>query len=217
MGFTDLEKTIVHGGTMVGFALGSLFATPLVRRLDKKAAACVGVALNVIGNGLLLLLFAGGWLPPRAVATLPAGIPIVGGITIPLAVLVFGVLQATYWAGNGVVAPLAASMIADVSEINKHRTGILKDGSYAAVFSFFSKAAISIGLLLTGQLISRAGIVPESAVQTAAAAKNVAIATFISGPAIAVLALLVILIYPVNRKFMLKIKADLAAREAGRV
>jgi GPH family glycoside/pentoside/hexuronide:cation symporter len=217
MGFSDLQKTMVHGGGMVGFALGSLLATPLVRRWDKKPAAGVGVALSVTGNVMLLLIFGGGLLPPRAVTTLPQGIPVVGGITIPLAVLLFGVFQAMYWGGSGVLAPLAASMIADVSEINKHRTGILKDGSYAAVFSFFSKAAISLGLLLTGQLISRAGIVPESAVQTAAAARNVALATFISGPIIAGLALLIILIYPVDRKYMIKIKADLAAREAGRV
>lgn len=217
MGFSDLQKTMVHGGGMVGFALGSLLATPLVRRWDKKPAAGVGVALSVTGNVMLLLIFGGGLLPPRAVTTLPQGIPVVGGITIPLAVLLFGVFQAMYWGGSGVLAPLAASMIADVSEINKHRTGILKDGSYAAVFSFFSKAAISLGLLLTGQLISRAGIVPESAVQTAAAARNVALATFISGPVIAGLALLIILIYPVDRKFMMKIKADLAARESGRV
>jgi Na+/melibiose symporter-like transporter len=43
------------------------------------------------------------------------------------------------------------------------------------------------------------------------------LATFISGPVIAAAALLLILIYPVNRKFMMKIKADLAAREAARL
>lgn len=120
-----------------------------------------------------------------------------------------------YWAGSGVLAPLATSMIADVSEINKHRTGVLKDGSYAAVFSFFSKAALSVGLLLTGLMLDRVGIVPEATSQTAAAARNVAMVTFISGPIFAALALLIILIYPVNRKFMMKIKAELAVREAG--
>lgn len=106
-------------------------------------------------------------------------------------------------------------MIADVSEINKYRTGVLKDGSYAAVFSFFSKAALSVGLLLTGLVLDWAGIVPEAISQTAAAARNVALVTFISGPIFAAIALLIILIYPVNRKFVMKIKAELAARDAG--
>ncbi len=215
MEFPDLQKTVVHGSTMVGFAIGSLLATPLVRRLDKKPAAGVGVALSVTGNIMLLLIFGGGLLPPRAVCTLPPGIPVLGGTAVPVAALVFAFFQAMYWAGSGVLAPLATSMIADISEINKHRTGILKDGSYAAVFSFFSKAALSLGLLLTGLMLDWAGIVPEAAAQTAAAARNVALETFISGPIFAALALLIILIYPVNRKFMMKIKAELAAREAG--
>jgi Na+/melibiose symporter-like transporter len=64
-------------------------------------------------------------------------------------------------------------------------------------------------------MLDWAGIVPEAAAQTAAAARNVALVTFISGPIFAAIALLIILTYPVNRKFMMKIKAELAAREAG--
>jgi GPH family glycoside/pentoside/hexuronide:cation symporter len=214
MDFPDVQKTVVHGSTMVGFAIGSLIATPLVRRLDKKPAAGVGVALSVAGNLMLLLIFGGGLLPPRAVYMISPVIPVLGGMMFPAAALVFAFFQAMYWAGSGVLAPLATSMIADVSEINKHRTGILKDGSYAAVFSFFSKAACSVGLLLTGLMLDWAGIIPEADAQAAAAARNVALETFISGPVIAVLALLIILVYPVNRRFMLKIKAELAAREA---
>jgi len=213
MVFPDLQKTIVHGSTMVGFAIGAWLATPLVRRLDKKSAAGVGVALSVTGNLMLLLIFGGGLLPPHAVWTLPQGIPVVGGTAVPLAALVFAFFQAMYWAGSGILAPVATSMIADISEINKHRTGVLKDGSYSAMFSFFSKAALSLGLLLTGLLLDRAGIVSEATSQTAAAARNVALGTFISGPIFAALALLIILIYPVNRKFMMNIKAQLAARK----
>jgi GPH family glycoside/pentoside/hexuronide:cation symporter len=215
MEFPDLLKTVVHGSTMIGFAIGSLIAAPLVRRLDKKPVACLGVALSVTGNLMLLLIFGGGLLPPRTAWAVPPAIPVLGETTIPVAALVFAFFQAMYWAGSGVLAPLATSMIADVSEINKHRTGVLKDGSYAAVFSFFSKAALSVGLLLTGLVLDWAGIVPEATSQTAAAARNVALATFISGPIFAALALLIILIYPVNRKFMMKIKAELAVREAG--
>ncbi len=216
MKFPDVQKTVVHGATMVGFAIGALLATPLVRRLDKKPAAGVGVAMSITANLMLLLIFGGGLLAPRAVWTLPPAVPVVGGTSIPLAALVFAVFGAMYWAGSGLLAPVAMSMIADLSEINKHRTGVLKDGSYAAMFSFFQKAALSVGLFITGQMLDWAGIVPEAAFQTAGAARRVALATFISGPTMAVVALLVVFLYPVNRKFMMKIKADLAAREAGR-
>ena len=103
-------------------------------------------------------------------------------------------------------------MIADVSEINLRRTGVLKDGSYSAVFSFFNKATASLGLLVTGLMLDGAGIVPEAATQTALAAKNVARLTFVSGPVIALLALLIMLAYPVNRGHMVKLKAELAER-----
>ncbi len=161
------------------------------------------------GNALLLLVFGIGLVRPHATLSLP----VAGGTVVPLAALLFALFQALYWAGNGVMSPLASSMIADVSEINKHRTGVLKDGSYSAVFSFFSKAALSVGLLITGGLLDWAGIVPEAAVQAAAATKKVALATFLTGPVIALAALLLILAYPVDRKYMMKIKADLAARE----
>jgi GPH family glycoside/pentoside/hexuronide:cation symporter len=215
MEFPDVLKTVVHGSTMVGFAIGSLIAAPLVRRLDTKPVACLGAALSVTGNLMLLLIFGGGLLPPRTAWAVPRAIPVFGETTIPVAALVFAFFQAMYWAGSGVLAPLATSMIADVSEINKHRTGVLKDGSYAAVLSFFAKAALALGLLLTGLMLDWAGIVPEATSQTAAAARNVALVTFISGPIFAALALVIILIYPVNRKFMMKIKAELAVREAG--
>jgi glycoside/pentoside/hexuronide:cation symporter, GPH family len=217
MNFPDVQKTVVHGATMVGFAIGSLLATPLVKRWDKKPAAGVGAGLSITANLMLLLIFGGGLLAPRAVLALPPSFPVAGGMTIPLAAIVFGLFGAMYWAGSGIMAPVAMSMIADISEVNKLRTGLLKDGSYAAVFSFFQKAALSIGLLITGALLDWAGIIPEAGVQTAGTALRVALATFVSGPVMATIALLLIQAYPVNRAFMRKVKADLAAREQGRI
>jgi GPH family glycoside/pentoside/hexuronide:cation symporter len=207
MGFPDFLKTIVHGSGMAGFALGSLLAAPLVRRWDKKPAAWVGFALNVTGSAILYIFFIGGILAPQAALRLPAGLPLAGGKMFPLAAMVFALGQAMYWAGNGVLVPLATSMIADVSELNAHRTGVLKDGSYSAVFSFFSKATTSLGLLVTGLMLDGAGIIPQAAAQSAAAATNVARLTFISGPVIALLALLVMLTYPVDRRYMARARA----------
>ncbi len=215
MGFPDVLKTFVHGSGMVGFALGSLLATPLVKRLDKKPAAGVGIAMNVAGNVLLYVVFMGGLLAPQAVLRLPEGLPFVGGHTLPLAAMVFALGQSIYWAGNGLLAPLTTSMIADISEVNQLRSGLLKDGSYSAVFSFFNKGAMSLGLLVTGLILDGAGIIPEAAVQTAAASRNVAMITFVAGPIFALAAYAIMLAYPVNRAYMQNVKAKLAARAGG--
>jgi len=207
MEFPDFLKTIVHGSTMVGAGLGSLLAAPLVRRFDKKTAVKVGTALSMTGGLVLYFVFIGGLLDPRAAMRLPAGLPLVGGRVLPLAAMVFAVCQATYWGGNGLLFPLAASMIADVSEINRRRTGVLKDGSYSAVFSFFNKGASSLGLLITGLILDWAGVIPEATSQTAAASRNVARLTFVAGPVFALLALLIIRAYPVDRKYLERVRA----------
>ncbi len=166
MGFPDFLKTIVHGSGMAGFALGSLLATPLVRRWDKKPAAGGRRRTECDRERPSLYLLHRG--DPWAAGRPPAAgrLPLVGGKLFPLAAMVFALGQSMYWAGNGVLVPLATSMIADVSELNAHRTGVLKDGSYSAVFSFFNKATQSLGLLVTGLMLDAAGIIPEAAAQT---------------------------------------------------
>ncbi|MEN8255759.1 MAG: MFS transporter, partial [Verrucomicrobiota bacterium] len=91
---------------------------------------------------------------------------------------------------------------ADISEINQRRTGVLKDGSYAAVFSFFMKAAMSLGLLITGLLVDWAGIVPGAEEQAPEAVRNIAAMTFLCGPAVLVFSIGILRKYPVDREFM---------------
>ncbi|MCF7818242.1 MAG: MFS transporter, partial [Kiritimatiellales bacterium] len=160
MQFTEHEKTFVHGTGMVAFALGALFLSRLVRRFDKKAAGYIGIAISMAGSLSLFALFSCGIIEPRQTL-------VVAGSTIPLATILFATGQGMWWGGCGVLVPLATSMIADISAINQHRSGLLKDGSYSAVFSFFLKAACSFGLLITGWLVSGAGIVSGAEVQTA--------------------------------------------------
>ena len=53
--------------------------------------------------------------------------------------------------------------MADISEINKIRTGLLKDGAYSAVFSFILKAAISFSMLVSGYILSGIGFESDRA------------------------------------------------------
>jgi GPH family glycoside/pentoside/hexuronide:cation symporter len=195
MHFTAAQKTGVHGAGMVAFALGSLNLNRLVKRFDKKPAGYIGMAVSGFGGLALFILFIGGIIHPGQTLMLD-------GRTFPLAAVLFGMFQACWWGGCGIIVPLAISMIADISAINKSRTGVLKDGSYSAVFSFFMKAAASFGLLITGWLVTGAGIVAGAETQTAEAARNVAVMTFLSGPLIIAVSFFILRKYPVTRTYM---------------
>jgi GPH family glycoside/pentoside/hexuronide:cation symporter len=205
MKFTAIHKTCVHGAGMIAFALGSLLQARLVEWFDKKPAAYFGIGTCVVSNVMLLILFIGGILPPETYR-------VVLGFNLPVSVILFGIFQAMWWGGCGMLIPLSMSMIADISEINRYKTGVLKDGSYSAVFSFVIKAAMGIGMLINGWLLDLVGYVKGTETQIAETARKIAVLTFICGPIVMLLALPLIFTYPVNRAFMADIKAKLAKK-----
>jgi GPH family glycoside/pentoside/hexuronide:cation symporter len=195
MEFNETQKTAVHGAGMIAFALGSLSLLWLSRRYDKKPCGYFAGAVCVAGGLGLLLVFGTGCLDRGAAVTS-------GNVTIPVAVIVFGLLQSLWWGGCGILVPLAASMIADLADLDNRKTGVLKDGSYAAVFSFVVKAAAAAGMFFTGRLVDWSGFVAGAETQTAAALENIAIMTFVSGPMAVLAAMLVLRHYPVGRSYM---------------
>jgi GPH family glycoside/pentoside/hexuronide:cation symporter len=209
MKFTHWDKTCAHGAGMLCFALGSLLQAYLVRHMDKKPAAYIGVGFCVFGNAMLLILFIFGLMPAQMSLPLPENIPLLGGIDVHVSVLAFAIFQGMWWGGCGMLISLATSMIADISEINQCRTGQLKDGSYAAVFSFILKAAMAIGMFFNGILLDWLGYVSGAKEQVPEAIRRIAILTFVSGPIIILLALPILVLYPVNRKFMADIRAKI--------
>jgi GPH family glycoside/pentoside/hexuronide:cation symporter len=198
MKFSSGQKSIVHGSSMVGSALGALSASLLVKRFDKRPAIIVGVVVSILCNVCLLLMFVFNLVPKDLVYNVSWS----GGIVIPVSMLLFMVFHASYHGGNGILFPVANSMMADVSEINKHRTGILKDGAYAATLSFVTKVAITIGMVISGFCLDWSGCIPGNDTQTPEAIRNVAIIAFGSGIFIPIVALLSIVRYPVTRNFM---------------
>ncbi len=195
MQFSDVEKGFVHGGGMFAFAIGALALSRLVKRFDKKKTGYIGSWISMVGGLSLFAVFSSGLVAPKAEW-------MVAGLTIPLGTVLFMVFQGMWWGGAGILVPLVTSMIADISEINFRRTGVLKDGSYAAVFSFFMKAAMSLGLLITGLLVDWAGIVPGAEEQAPEAVRNIAAMTFLCGPAVLIFSIGILRKYPVDRKFM---------------
>jgi GPH family glycoside/pentoside/hexuronide:cation symporter len=189
------EKTLIHGAGMVAFALGALLQAWITKRWDKKRAGFTGMVVSSIGAFFLLFIYFGLHLEPRAIVS-------AWDIEWPVSLLLFGAGQVAWWGGCGIIGPIAMSMMADLSEANYLRTGELKDGSYSAIFSFLQKAAMSGGILVTGWIVTMCGIVPGASEQSPAAAKSMALMTFLPGPVMMFLAFLLLRSYPVDRAFL---------------
>jgi glycoside/pentoside/hexuronide:cation symporter, GPH family len=201
MNFSSVEKTIAHGGTMFGFAIGSAISPVVARRLDKKESVMTGSVISIIGNLALAAIFLTGIIEPHASV-------LVGTWNVPIAKILFIIFNSLYWLGNGIIGPLTFSMVADTAEINYHKTGVLKDGSYSAMFSFLMKLANSVGLLIAGICLNWAGFIAGGQNQTPQAIHNLAMATFSSGILFAVLGLVILWRYPINKAFMDRLKAN---------
>jgi glycoside/pentoside/hexuronide:cation symporter, GPH family len=197
-----VEKTIAHGGSMVGFGIGSLLASYLSSRFDKRGAVTFGGLLSVGCNFLLAALFLSGVLTPGQ------SIHILSW-DVPHAFIIFALFHGMYWMGNGIIFPTATSMMADVSEINEIKTGINKDGAYAAVFSFSQKCAISLGVLVSGYALTFIGFeAGKEVVQRPETVWRLCGVTLLFGPVISLMALGLIRFYPVNRDMLQKLRAD---------
>lgn len=191
MQFSAGEKTFVHTGGMVGFMLGSLLLGSMVKRLDRRATGYIGMVISSFGCLSLLAIFTGGLLDPQAK---------IG--EFPIAVVVFGLLQMLWWGGCGVIVPLAAAMIADLSLVKRLKTGDVTEGRYAAGFSFFLKAAAALGLLVTGYILKGVGYVSEAEIQAPETIDNLALMTFIVGPIVMLLSFCILRKYPITHEFM---------------
>jgi GPH family glycoside/pentoside/hexuronide:cation symporter len=201
MNLNGMQKSITHGGSMVGMALGSLSLAFFVKRFDKKGAIYVAVIWSVVSELILALLFLTGFIEPGQ---------IVDGV--PIAFILFAFFHSAYWFGNGIMMPVAVSMMADVSEINKITTGKDKDGSYAAMFSLATKISVSIASLVAGYSLEWTGFQSgANAVQTPESVWKVCALTFVVGPLASLSALALISKYPVTKKYIEDIRNNVTS------
>jgi glycoside/pentoside/hexuronide:cation symporter, GPH family len=196
------QKTIAHGGTMVGMALGAAMASRLVKHFDKKKSIAMAAIWGVFCNIILAILFLPGWLKPDHAITF-------FGINIPIVFMAFVFFHSSYWLGNGIMLPISMSMMADVSEINEIKTGINKDGGYSAVYTFIANFAGGIASLFTGYALTMIGYV-EGTEQTQSFefGWRLCTLTFIVGPFVSLIALAFIMKYPVTESLLGKIRSQ---------
>ncbi len=207
MHLTSLQKTIIHGGGMVLCGLGGLTSVALEKHFDKKKTVCIGAGIAAVADLTAAVVFLGGILQPTTVW-------LIGGHTIPIAVIVFGGCDMINWFGIGLYASLASSMLADVSEVNELNSGLRKDGGYAAIFAFTTKLILSVAVFIASACLGWVGFVNGSDQQSPAAIRWLVLLTFGLGSLFATLVIPIALRYPITQSFMTKVKADLALKKA---
>ncbi|MBC8095058.1 MAG: MFS transporter, partial [Akkermansiaceae bacterium] len=94
MEFAPHEKSIAHGSTMIGMALGAFLSMGLAKKFDKRGAVLFGGIISIAANLMLALIFVTGLVSPGATTML-------AGHSVPLALGLFIPLHAAYWLGNG--------------------------------------------------------------------------------------------------------------------
>jgi GPH family glycoside/pentoside/hexuronide:cation symporter len=196
MKFPSWQKSIAHGSTMIGMALGALLSIRLTRRFDKKGAVIIGGAISITGNMMLAALFLTGSVGPDATFTC-------GGVNVPSALILFVVFHSCYWFGCGIMLPVSTAMIADVSEARRLQTGEVKYGGYSSVFSLTMRLAMSFSLILSGWCLSGIGYkVPvngQAVTQTQQAVWSLGLITFLISAIMCLISLLAIRLYPISR------------------
>ncbi|UTA48345.1 MFS transporter [Simiduia sp. 21SJ11W-1] len=195
MQLSAFQKTVVHSSTMVGFTLGSLLIVWLVKHFEKRSI-CTGATLFSLAMGVVMFATFGQSALRAAVADMGEWYTTV----------LFALPQALFWLGCGIIIPLTISMIADASEVNFHKTGELKDGSYSAIFSFVIKAATSVGILISGFTLEWLGYAEGVTTQAPETARAIANFSFLGGPIIIALALVFIWRYGINRHTLAQYK-----------
>jgi glycoside/pentoside/hexuronide:cation symporter, GPH family len=108
------------------------------------------------------------------------------------------------------VTQLSAS--ADVIEWDEERTGVRQEGAYGGITSMLTKAAVGIGMLLIGALMSWIGYVPGAVEVAPAAAEKLRALFSIAPAAIYVLSAIVFSRYPITRDAHRQMRERLATR-----
>jgi Na+/melibiose symporter-like transporter len=206
MHLTSLQKTLTHGGGMVLCGMGAVAAAPLAHKLDKKYTACLGAAITTSANLLAGTLFLGGILQPTTLWSL-------GGHSVPIAVIVFAACNMLNWFGIGIFTTISNSMIADTAEVNELKSGVRKDGGYAAISAFLTKLVTSLAMFIASACLTWVGFVNGSDNQTPEAIRWLVWLTFGLGSLFAALVIPIALCYPITHAFMAEVKASLARRK----
>jgi GPH family glycoside/pentoside/hexuronide:cation symporter len=111
---------------------------------------------------------------------------------------------------------LLPSMVADVCDVDELATGLRREGMYGAVYGWILKLGVSIGLLLSGFVLTLAGIVPAAEIQSPEAIRNLRI-LFSLVPFLFTMGAVVLMSrYPLTEARMKELNDQLAIQKPGK-
>ena len=147
----DSAAVVTGLGGMLGAILG-LIMIPVISGLathwGKKKTLMLGLVLTAFSNLSQILTFT----PEH-----------------PYLQLVSFIVRAPSVAFIWLIIP---SMIADVCDIDELNTGLRREGMYGAVYGWILKIGVSVGLLLSGFVLTMAGIEPSAEIQSSEAVQH---------------------------------------------
>lgn len=180
------QVSVAQFAAVIGSAAGGLLATRMPRWFEKKGSILIACGLSIFGNLIVAIFFMPGWVAPDQTPGF----------------VFFVIMNGIYWMGSGIMIPTAVSMIADIAEINEHKTGDLKDGSYSAVYSFVFKSAISFALLVSGLMLSLIGFDSGAEQHSEQVIRNLGATMLLAGPIVCLFAAFTVTRYNVSRVFL---------------
>ncbi len=184
--FSNAKALSIVGFLQTGtILLGMPMVQPLVARFGKKEVAAAGAALSAVAYGLLYLL---------------SGLTLAPFITI-LTVAMFGYafFNLVIWA-----------FVTDVIDYHEYVTGLREDGTIYSIYSFARKVGQAIAGGLGGYAIAAVGYDSVLKVQSAETLNGIhMLATLIPAIVFVVIFLMLVFLYPLNKKRTLQLAIDL--------
>jgi glucuronide carrier protein len=174
----------------LGMTFGLAGFVPLIVRKFGKKKAYIGAAAFMVLGGLIVF-----FTPPNQVALAFAG----------MIVSYFGIM---------LVNMLVWALEADTVEYGEWKTGVRTEGITYALFSFTRKTGQAVGGALAAYALAWGGYTAGAAAQSEQAMWGIRAATGLIPAVAAVLAILVMVVYPLTDKRHARIVAEIAERRA---
>ncbi|MGK9148214.1 glucuronide transporter [Plantibacter flavus] len=165
------------------------FIPRIVRRFGKRNAYMSGAGFMIVGG--LVILFA------------PAGAPAVGFTGLVIAYVGIVLVNMLVWA-----------LEADTVEYGEWKTGVRTEGITYALFSFTRKTGQAVGGALAAYALAFGGYTAGAAVQSAGAEWGIRAATGLIPAVAALLAVLVMIFYPLTDAKHAEVVRAIAERRA---
>ncbi|MFJ5758797.1 MFS transporter [Neobacillus sp. NPDC093182] len=164
------------------------FIQPLVKKFGKKEVASGGLLVAALVYGVLYFL-------PNLTAT-----QFIGVLTV--AMFGYGVFNLVVWA-----------FVTDVIDYHEYLTGLREDGTVYSIYSMARKIGQAVAGGAGGAAIAAVGYNAGAEVQSAETLQGIhTLATLVPALTLGVVFLMIVFLYPLNKKRTTQLAMDLAAR-----